>query len=613
MKNIAQQWLATIVLLLIVGGGIAFGFFLGQQNASDSDVEIEVEEQEEVPTMEEALDAVIEGPVTDQVDTDGDPGPAPNSYISVNQYGQEKIEPTGEGPSQTVGDITFTAAKKVDASIVFSAFPEVGDRKGQAIWDEYNVYETGTFNDGSFEGQKLVTLAFECDGMCFRPLLYRFAWDETTGALTFFKTNSADWVQDNVEPLTANSTNKILNEINLPAAISVPGSNEGILTRDDVDLSFWGSYDYFLSYEVVYQDSDAGTLYKKNDTEGCLYAVAPDGSITRYVFKPNFENGNNATAEKDDGSWIYLSDYSYRRGGCGIFGGCYNLENSASADQLTEIAETRDGLKIYEVKNPDVNADTTYDKVLGDLSTPAGRLGSVYSTYSGFQKENAKTFDNFVSELPVLYFQDPLGRWVSLIKSEFQPPAECGKPVIYLYPEETQDIDVFVEVDEFTKTIPEHGDDGWHVRSTPNSRIFNYDDRQSYDYLFWEGHDEDKVDAEKGFMVAREEVPTFLRSSLKDMGFTKREAHDFIEFWEPVMLDNPEPYFFVSFVGTQDFNKVAPLTIFPKPDTLIRVFMYFDPVSAPYSVTEQELRPVERNGFTVFEWGGTSSRPWKSE
>jgi hypothetical protein len=76
------------------------------------------------------------------------------------------------------------------------------------------------------------------------------------------------------------------------------------------------------------------------------------------------------------------------------------------------------------------------------------------------------------------------------------------------------------------------------------------------------------------------------------------------------MLTNNEEYFFVSFVGTRDFNKVAPLKISPAPDTLIRVFMYYMPLNKPLRTEKQDLKTIDRNGFTVVEWGGTSSVPW---
>ena len=66
-------------------------------------------------------------------------------------------------------------------------------------------------------------------------------------------------------------------------------------------------------------------------------------------------------------------------------------------------------------------------------------------------------------------------------------------------------------------------------------------------------------------------------------------------------------YNLVSFQN-EAYTDSAALTIDPAPDTLIRVFMAWKPLSTAVTIEEQELKPVERNGFTVVEWGGTEVR-----
>ena len=48
-----------------------------------------------------------------------------------------------------------------------------------------------------------------------------------------------------------------------------------------------------------------------------------------------------------------------------------------------------------------------------------------------------------------------------------------------------------------------------------------------------------------------------------------------------------------------------PIYIEPKPDTLLRVYMNFKPLTKKINVIEQELIPGNREGFTVVEWGGS--------
>lgn len=48
-----------------------------------------------------------------------------------------------------------------------------------------------------------------------------------------------------------------------------------------------------------------------------------------------------------------------------------------------------------------------------------------------------------------------------------------------------------------------------------------------------------------------------------------------------------------------------PLTIEPKPQTTIRVLMTFKALDKEIKVKEQKLTKVERNGYTIVEWGAT--------
>jgi len=603
MKKIVREWLAALVLLVLVGGGIGLGFYLGGQSEVIDDTivdEIQLEE-ENAPTF----------------------GVNANLYSTrtENQHGSVMLTPNGKDPVRTIGNITFGNTTQIPTDVFMTPYLEriledgVSSWGDNIVWDEfqsrYHWYQVGLFTGGEFKGKELIVLNVECEGPCFAPLLYRFALNEMTGELTYFENESNEWEVQELKVLFENRSGTLLPELAMPERIAIPGTDK-IFTRDATDLSFWGSYGYFEDYKVLFSDSEVGPLYEiEGSAVGCVYAMAPDGSITRYAYDPEFDGGMNSELNLNTGKIKYLSNYSPRRGGCGITGMCYMVE-SLDKNELIEVGVTNEGTKMYEVKNPDVNATTTYSKDK-DLTSPAGRLAELYRVYGMSQKENAKSFSDFLADYPLLFWQDPLGRWGALVNVDYQPAAECGKPVIYLYPEKTMDVDVRVEVDEFTKTIPEHGVDGWHVRATPTGKIYNYADGKNYPYLFWEGHDKDKVEADSGFMVARDELPRFLRTSLHDLGFTRQEMKDFIEFWEPRMLDNPEPFFFINFMGTREFNTIAPLHITPAPDVLIRVFMYFDPVSVPYAVTGQRLNAVPRHGFTVFEWGGTSSRPWANE
>jgi hypothetical protein len=63
-------------------------------------------------------------------------------------------------------------------------------------------------------------------------------------------------------------------------------------------------------------------------------------------------------------------------------------------------------------------------------------------------------------------------------------------------------------------------------------------------------------------------------------------------------------YNLITFAG-KDYEDIAPLKITPTPDSILRVMMIFKSLDKPVNIEEQELKPFERKGFTVVEWGGT--------
>lgn len=88
---------------------------------------------------------------------------------------------------------------------------------------------------------------------------------------------------------------------------------------------------------------------------------------------------------------------------------------------------------------------------------------------------------------------------------------------------------------------------------------------------------------------------------IKSIGFTDREAEEFIIYWLPIMGGNE--YNLISFQGESYIN-AARLDISPAPDSLLRVFMAYKPIWAPVEIEQQIFKGFERNGFTVVEWGG---------
>lgn len=175
------------------------------------------------------------------------------------------------------------------------------------------------------------------------------------------------------------------------------------------------------------------------------------------------------------------------------------------------------------------------------------------------------------------------------------------KPVIYLYPEQAQEVYVQLELDgEFTCTYPEY-DNGWKVKAYPDGTLRDQVTGKEYNYLFWEGKSGTGYDLSRGFVVEGKDTAGFLEEKLAYLGLNERESNEFIVYWLPRMEGNN--YNLITFQG-EKYTEHAKLKISPEPDSILRVFMAYKPLDKPVDIPEQELEPFEREGFTVVEWGG---------
>ncbi|MBQ7337310.1 MAG: hypothetical protein IJW40_02530 [Clostridia bacterium] len=175
------------------------------------------------------------------------------------------------------------------------------------------------------------------------------------------------------------------------------------------------------------------------------------------------------------------------------------------------------------------------------------------------------------------------------------------KPVIYLYPETTTEIDVRIDFKgEFTVTIPKYRD-GWTVTASPDGTLIGKDGKK-YPYLFWEGIPErDVLTITEGFCIRGEDTEAFLYEALPRLGLIESEYVEFIDFWLPRMEGNA--YNLIRF-NDPAYMDMANMDISPAPQTLIRVFMSYAASDVLVDIPEQQLITPERIGFTAVEWGG---------
>jgi len=190
-------------------------------------------------------------------------------------------------------------------------------------------------------------------------------------------------------------------------------------------------------------------------------------------------------------------------------------------------------------------------------------------------------------------------------KSEV-PIDEVCKPVIYLYPEKEMDVEVKIDFEgEHPILYPEYND-GWKCTASPNGDLKIGE--STYNYLFWEVGQPNHLstaDLSEGFIVKGENSISFLESKLNAAGFTSKEKADFITFWGPRIQKNELN--FVRFEFNEVCDKFATLNVTPTPDAMYRLYIFFSPIDEAFEVKEQMIPKMNRDGFTVLEWGGQTS------
>ena len=278
-------------------------------------------------------------------------------------------------------------------------------------------------------------------------------------------------------------------------------------------------------------------------------------------------------------------------GGCGV-ANCADVmtdQEVGPTSELVKAGTTVEGDPIFVPKHPLEYAE----------------VKNLYETWQAYTSDGKKpTMAAFLRSypIPLFFWRDAFGRWVRYVTSAVVPAAECGKPVIYLYPERTMSVNVrlpsFVKV---TKSEPAYPTQGWKTTAHPDGSL-TMSDGTVVGSLFWEGVGVDYKTPKDGFVVANGSVDSFLLKILSLYGLNARESQEFRDFWVPKMTG--APYYRVSFL-TDAWSAAAPLSVQPQPRTSIRLFMDWQKLSGPMTIHQPTIVTPKRDGFTLVEWGGT--------
>jgi len=179
------------------------------------------------------------------------------------------------------------------------------------------------------------------------------------------------------------------------------------------------------------------------------------------------------------------------------------------------------------------------------------------------------------------------------------------KPAINLYPTKKNTL-IHVEVNpagRLNYTNPVYPAAGWEVYADPDGTI--HDNNAVYPYLYWEAAIPDTkiTQPQDGYIVAYSSLNNLFSTILPEIGLNRREEEQFSGYWLKTLPVSA--FYFVGVMPQDEINTLAPLSITPVPQSLLRVSLYFKALSSDNTaVIHPILKGFKRSGFTVTEWGG---------
>ena len=253
--------------------------------------------------------------------------------------------------------------------------------------------------------------------------------------------------------------------------------------------------------------------------------------------------------------------------------------------------------------------DTSYasGSMLGYITKGCSKFGD---EYSGFVNTSCSFYTTSIKDVKEVVqsgitksidenyvIEGSLVDVYSKMCNKIKPPVIVKKPALYLYPEQTTDIKVKLDVNgAITFTEPLYNS-GWNVTVSPDGRI---DDK--YDYLFYEAKLNKIELPDEGWVVEYGKLGKWFENILPELGLNSKETEQFKEYWANNLKKSN--YYEIRLLDNNFLNDNMKISVTPEPQTIIRLDFYFKPLIEKSYLKEPVIKTSERKGFTVVEWGG---------
>ncbi|MFZ3009847.1 MAG: hypothetical protein WA030_02400 [Candidatus Microsaccharimonas sp.] len=470
--------------------------------------------------------------------------------------------------------------------------------------DESNYYEVGT------RGENKIIMT-ETYGIGSYYELFEIAPDDTITAVVFPNANTDQTSKQNAIYDGSFADSIVVDTTLHYDSLSVPNSLE-VNNSETVTMPEYGTIGGLINPATDGESSSVRSVVKVYGASSLIKMENKnvDSGLTTFYYAVDLPLGTRITltyvplAEKvDDYSW---KDGTTRTGtinsivrGCGATGLSISRADNVTDSDFVAVATSLENQTIYGLKSVDAPlVKLAYD----DYAQAKDYVNS--DNYPN-NDEIVLTQQEFFDDHAVLAFKNAASEWLIYTQDNYALVGGCGKPVVYLYPTTTQTVNVRVGADVTVSEPYYNPATGWkNVTAQPNGNL-TYNSI-SYDSLFWEGTGHGTYPGiSSGTVVPRAQAATTIRTQLSAQGLNTKESNDFMAFWESRIPN--KPYVQLAWFSTADLNELAPLTIVPKPQTTIRVFLDMRGLDELKTLPAPRFNAPARNGFTVVEWGGLLS------
>ncbi len=316
--------------------------------------------------------------------------------------------------------------------------------------------------------------------------------------------------------------------------------------------------------------------------------------------------------EKEKGIYRQVSvisdslDLSIPKGKCKVFGKIYYEVETEPYTSEFILCNEKNAAFYKDDKNKfqKINSDGTFEALI-----------DTNIQFFLFKDKLSETEISFLNEI---YFENfkfqsqhkvEIAVYLPLKSKQYQITVD--KPVIYAYSEKALDFILNLKTEgELTFTYPKiTADNSWKMKIGENGNLISADGAE-FPYLFWEAkQDASSLDLSKtssNETIAGKDLVPYFEKELSKLGFNAKEKTDFITYWCPKFINSNMVQ--VQFFVDDNCSVIGEMNIDPKPDNLRRIYVLFradSKINTDFNSKPLNLKPFDRKGFTVLEWGGS--------